>query len=324
MFGVVAIYLVAFVVAGIPRGMWRFSGFGEIKRLTVACAAAGVASAAVVLGLQLRDVPRAVLALHPFVSLMGVCMVRIAYRMLYEHARARITGSDAEVRRAIVLGAGDAAKRLLAAIHHEGWQVVGPARRRPGQDRCADRRRAGARHDCRRRARRGARRRHARDRRHAGRSARRASARDRPGRGNRPAGPDGAVDQRAPGRHGGDRACAQHRARRSARPRSGRARRGRHRRARRRQDGARDGRRRLDRRRALPPARELSAGDDRPLRAERIRALSGRAEPGRASPRDRAACACSATSRTWPMCVPPSRRTVRSSSSMPLRSSTCR
>jgi FlaA1/EpsC-like NDP-sugar epimerase len=125
MFGVVAIYLVAFVVAGIPRGMWRFSGFGEIKRLTVACAAAGVASAAIVLGLQLREVPRAVLALHPFVSLMGVCMVRIAYRMLYEHARARITGSDAEVRRAIVLGAGGAAKRLLAAIHHEGWQVLG-------------------------------------------------------------------------------------------------------------------------------------------------------------------------------------------------------
>src|SRR4029077_18587982 len=117
MLGVAAIYLIAFVVARIPRGMWRFSGFGEVKRLTVACAAAGLISAAVVLALELRAVPRAVLALHPFVSLMGVCMVRIAYRMLYEHARARITGSDEQVRRAIVLGAGDAAKRLLAAIH---------------------------------------------------------------------------------------------------------------------------------------------------------------------------------------------------------------
>jgi hypothetical protein len=26
---------------------------------------------------------------------MGVCMVRVAYRMLYEHARSRITGGDA-------------------------------------------------------------------------------------------------------------------------------------------------------------------------------------------------------------------------------------
>ena len=125
MLGVAAIYLVAFVVAGVPQSMWRFSGFGEVKRLTMACAAAGLASAAVVLVLELRAVPRAVLALHPFVSLMGVCMVRIAYRMLYEHARARITGSDEQVRRAIVLGAGGAAKRLLAAIHHEVWQVLG-------------------------------------------------------------------------------------------------------------------------------------------------------------------------------------------------------
>ncbi|MDQ6630063.1 MAG: polysaccharide biosynthesis protein, partial [Pseudomonadota bacterium] len=108
MLGITALYLATFVAAGIPRGMWRFSGFGEIKRLTVACAVAGVASAAVVLLLQLREVPRAVLALHPFVTLIGVCMVRVAYRMLYEHARARITGSDAQVRRAIVLGAGDA------------------------------------------------------------------------------------------------------------------------------------------------------------------------------------------------------------------------
>ena len=38
--------------------------------------------------------------------LMGVCVVRIGYRMLYEHARSRITGSEREIRRAIVMGAG--------------------------------------------------------------------------------------------------------------------------------------------------------------------------------------------------------------------------
>ena len=123
--GVVVMYLVTFTVARIPRGMWRFSGFSEVKRLTLACLAAGLASAIGVLMLQLREVPRAVLALHPLVSLMGLCMVRIAYRMLYEHARARITGNDAHVRRAIVLGAGGAARRLLASIHHEGWIVLG-------------------------------------------------------------------------------------------------------------------------------------------------------------------------------------------------------
>ncbi len=123
--GVLAVYLAAFVLAGIPRGMWRFSGFGEVKRLTLGCGVAGLASAVCVLMLQLREVPRAVLALHPVVSLMGLCMVRIVYRMLYEHARSRITGSDAEVRRAIVMGAGEAARLLLAGLHQQGWTVLG-------------------------------------------------------------------------------------------------------------------------------------------------------------------------------------------------------
>jgi FlaA1/EpsC-like NDP-sugar epimerase len=123
--GVVATYLLVFWVARIPRGMWRFSGFGEIKRLTLGCAVAGLICAAWVMGAGLAGIPRAVLALHPFVALMGVCMVRVGYRMLYEHARARITGGDIEVRRAIVMGAGEAAKRLLATIHHQGWIVLG-------------------------------------------------------------------------------------------------------------------------------------------------------------------------------------------------------
>jgi FlaA1/EpsC-like NDP-sugar epimerase len=123
--GVVGVYLAALAVAKVPQSMWRFSGFGEVKRLTVACTAAGLISAVGVMGLQLVQVPRAVLALHPVVTLMAMCMVRIAYRMLYEHSRARITGGEAEVRRALVLGAGEAAKRLLAGIHQQGWIVLG-------------------------------------------------------------------------------------------------------------------------------------------------------------------------------------------------------
>jgi len=117
MLAVVAVYLGVFALVGIPRGMWRFSGFGEVKRLTLACLASGLLCAVLVLMAQLTKVPRAVLALHPFVALIGLCMVRVAYRMLYEHARSQITGSDAEVRRALVMGAGEAAKRLLATIH---------------------------------------------------------------------------------------------------------------------------------------------------------------------------------------------------------------
>jgi FlaA1/EpsC-like NDP-sugar epimerase len=109
----------------VPQSMWRFSGFGEVKRLTWACLGAGMACAAAVMGLQLYGVPRSVLALHPLVTLMSVCMVRVGYRMLYEHSRAQITGGDKEVRRALILGAGQAAKRLMAGIHQQGWIVMG-------------------------------------------------------------------------------------------------------------------------------------------------------------------------------------------------------
>ncbi len=127
--GVIVTYLVVFSVAGVPRGMWRFSGFGEVKRLTWSCAIAGALCAAGVLMLQLYQVPRAVLALHPIVTLMGLCMVRIAYRMLYEHARAQITGANGkrsgDVRRAIVMGAGEAARLLVAGLPQQGWTVLG-------------------------------------------------------------------------------------------------------------------------------------------------------------------------------------------------------
>ncbi|WP_089417367.1 polysaccharide biosynthesis protein [Vitreoscilla filiformis] len=125
LFGVVLVYLLASAACKVPQSMWRFCGFGEVKRLTLACAVAGLVCAAGVMGLQLYKVPRAVLALHPLVVWVGVCLVRIAYRMLYEHARARITGGQGDIRRAVVLGAGEAAKRLLAGIHRQGWIVLG-------------------------------------------------------------------------------------------------------------------------------------------------------------------------------------------------------
>lgn len=123
--GLLALYVAVFAALKVPKGMWRFSGFGEVQRLTFACAIAGLLGAVGVLMAQLVQVPRAVLALHPVVSLMGLAMVRIGYRMLYEHMRGRISGSMHETRRALVLGAGDAAKLLMAGIQHHGWVVVG-------------------------------------------------------------------------------------------------------------------------------------------------------------------------------------------------------
>jgi FlaA1/EpsC-like NDP-sugar epimerase len=70
-------------------------------------------------------VPRAVLALHPLVCLMGMALVRLVFRTTYEHARTQIAGGQNEIKRAIVLGAGEAARLLLAGLQQQGWVVLG-------------------------------------------------------------------------------------------------------------------------------------------------------------------------------------------------------
>lgn len=124
-FGVVVAYLLCLALLGVPRGLWRYFGFDDLKRITLACTMAGMLSAVVVLMAQLSGVARAVLLLHPLFCIAALSMVRMVYRMVWEHARAQANGQSDEPRRAIVLGAGEAARRLLAGIHlRDGWVVV--------------------------------------------------------------------------------------------------------------------------------------------------------------------------------------------------------
>ena len=123
--GLVLLYALMLWLWGAPRGMWRFSGFGEVKRLAGACLMAGLLGAVAVLMAHLSGVPRSVLALHPVFCLISMAMMRLGYRMLYEHMRGRISGSSVESHRALVMGAGQAGRLAVAGIQHQGWVVVG-------------------------------------------------------------------------------------------------------------------------------------------------------------------------------------------------------
>lgn len=124
-FAVVAAYLLCMTVMGVQRGLWRYFGFDDLKRITLACLVAGLLGAVVVQMSKLSGVARAVLLLHPLFCIMALSMVRMGYRMIWEHACTRVNGQAAEPRRAIVLGAGDVARRLVAGIHlRDGWTVV--------------------------------------------------------------------------------------------------------------------------------------------------------------------------------------------------------
>lgn len=123
--GVVTSYLAFMALAGVPRGLWRFFGFDDFRRIAAACVLAGFFNATVVMMSQLSAVPRAVLLLHPVFTLLALSLVRMGYRIVWETARARVTGVDTEARRAIVLGAGEAGRRLVGDIHRrDGWTVL--------------------------------------------------------------------------------------------------------------------------------------------------------------------------------------------------------
>jgi hypothetical protein len=124
-FGVVLAYLVLLAVTGVPRGPWRFFGFDDFKRIALSCLIGGALSALVVLMAQLTGVARAVLLLHPLFCVLALSLTRMGYRMVWEHARSRVGGGEGESRRAIVLGASEAARQLVGAIHgHDGWTVL--------------------------------------------------------------------------------------------------------------------------------------------------------------------------------------------------------
>ena len=124
-FAAVAVYVACLALTGAQRGSWRFFGFDDLKRITVACVLAGMVTATGVLMAQLTGVARAVLLLHPLFCIAALGITRMVYRMLWEHARSRANGLEGEPRRAIVLGAGEAARRLVAGIHmRDGWTVL--------------------------------------------------------------------------------------------------------------------------------------------------------------------------------------------------------
>ena len=123
--GVVATYLVMLTLTGAGRGLWRHFGFDDLKRITTACLLAGALAAVTVLSARLTGVARAVLLLHPLFCIAALSLSRMLYRTLWEHARGRANGLAGEPRRAIVLGAGEAARRLVAGIHlRDGWAVL--------------------------------------------------------------------------------------------------------------------------------------------------------------------------------------------------------
>jgi FlaA1/EpsC-like NDP-sugar epimerase len=122
----------AYWLMGLYRGIWRFASVMDLRRIIVAVSLAGMTVAAAVMMFRIPSVPRSVLVLHPILLILVMGGSRFVYRAWKDRAlygRFALSGEPV-----LVLGAGDAAERLLRELDHSpDWQIVGLLEEGPGR-----------------------------------------------------------------------------------------------------------------------------------------------------------------------------------------------
>jgi FlaA1/EpsC-like NDP-sugar epimerase len=120
---VLLVQTAAFWVFGLYRGIWRFASLPDLRRIGLAVGLSAVVVPTLLYLAQLSSlVPRSVLVLDPLLLVTAMGGSRFIYRAWREGLFA--IGSFGEP--AIIVGAGDAAARLVAELgRSRQWHVVG-------------------------------------------------------------------------------------------------------------------------------------------------------------------------------------------------------
>ncbi|WP_239489514.1 hypothetical protein [Luteitalea sp. TBR-22] len=117
--------VVAFLVMGTHRGIWRYTGLWDLIRLAQACAAGTVLSVLGVLFLyRFEGFSRAVFVIHGVLLFVLVAATRISFRAL--DSSLRRDPPDAEP--VLVYGAGKGGLLVMREVRENldlGWRVVG-------------------------------------------------------------------------------------------------------------------------------------------------------------------------------------------------------
>lgn len=121
---VLCIHAPLYWLFGLYRGIWRYASLMDLRRIILAVGLSALSVAFVVFMLSVQAVPRSVLVLHPILLIVFMGGSRFVYRawqdqMLY--GRMVVKGEAV-----LVLGAGDAAERLLRELAQSpDWSIVG-------------------------------------------------------------------------------------------------------------------------------------------------------------------------------------------------------
>lgn len=129
---VLCVHAPAFWLFGLYRGIWRYASLMDLRRIILAVALAALVVAAGVFMFRVQSVPRSVLLLHPILLVLVMGGSRFLYRARRDHllyGRMKLVGEPV-----LVLGAGDAAERLVRELlHSSAWTVVGMLSKDPSR-----------------------------------------------------------------------------------------------------------------------------------------------------------------------------------------------
>ena len=122
---VAVIHAALFYAFGLQRGLWRYAGVMELRRIVLAVAAAALAVPLLFRLMRMGEgIPVAAYVLAPVLLALLVSGSRLAWRAWNERGGG---GSvHAESKPILVVGAGEAAARLLRDLEAKGeWRAVG-------------------------------------------------------------------------------------------------------------------------------------------------------------------------------------------------------
>jgi len=120
----IALHTPVYWLMGLYRGIWRYASVMDLRRIILAVGLAAVGLAAAILMLGVPFIPRSVLLLHPILLVVVMGGSRFVYRAWKDRALYGHLALGGEP--VLVMGAGDAAERLLRELaHSHDWRVVG-------------------------------------------------------------------------------------------------------------------------------------------------------------------------------------------------------
>ncbi len=106
------VYLAAFRIFSLYRGIYYFSSFADLLNITKAVVIGGVGASLAILFTRQGQFPRSVLILHPILTFLGIGGVRFGIRLIKNYLTMPRSDSQ-NSRRVLLIGAGDLGESLL-------------------------------------------------------------------------------------------------------------------------------------------------------------------------------------------------------------------